>query len=1060
MRILLLEDNPADAELVECKLRESLPDFILKRVETEEEFLRELAGFLPDLILSDYDLPGYDGMTALAQARARCPDIPFILVTGAISEDLAIETLTRGASDYVLKNRINRLVPVVRRVLGDAEEQQARRKAEQEYRAASLYARSLIEANLDPMITISIDGEILDVNAAAEEISGHPRSRLIGTDASQYFTEPDRVREGLRMVLSEGSVRDFPLRVIHASGRTTEILCNASIYLDIDGKVAGVFVAGRDITVLRRAEEALRIAHDTMEDKVRKRTSKLKEEIRERKKIEKDLRDREEKLGLALDAAGQGIWEVDLEKDTLAWSEQSKALFGVEAATSITRELFYNQIHPDDRNRVRQAVSDAVNRNKKYEIEMRILKPKGGYRWIVSSGRVFRDDKGKPVRMLGMIREITERKQMEVALGESERKYRNLVKYAPAGICQMDIRTGRFTSVNDLMCEFSGYTRDELLEMDPADLLDEESKIKFRQRFAARIAGEKLDDPVEYTVRTKNGRKIFIRLDVKMIHDENGELKGATGVCYDMTERRLMEEALKKSEKRYRELIKYAPAAVYEADFRTGKYINVNDTMCELTGFSREELLKMGPMDLLDGNEKLRFRKRMERWLLGEKPDENVEYRIKAKDGRTIYVILNVRFLSDESGRPKGAAVVAYDITERKLMEEALKESEKRYRELVKYAPAAVYEIDFRTRKFINVNDFMCEQLGYAREELLNMEADALLDETSKVVFRERAERWLSGEKSTESVEYKVRAKDGQERYALLRVSFTADENGNPQGATIVGYDVTERKLAEEELKRTAERLLAVNRELESFTYSVSHDLKGPLRVMDGFARMILKDYAASMDPELKRRFDVIKDSARNMSGLIDGLLSLSRLRREEMHFSHLNMKEKFQKIWEDIRRENPSRQIEFVLGQLPHAFGDSQLIRQVVYNLLANAVKFTARRKKALIEVAGHVEDGHAVYSIKDNGAGFDMNYYDRLFGVFQRLHHADDFQGTGIGLALVQRIIHRHGGRVWAEGTPGKGAVFYFSLPRRQNQVEEKNTDLKSHPVPGQAEMDSRGR
>ena len=251
-------------------------------------------------------------------------------------------------------------------------------------------------------------------------------------------------------------------------------------------------------------------------------------------------------------------------------------------------------------------------------------------------------------------------------------------------------------------------------------------------------------------------------------------------------------------------------------------------------------------------------------------------------------------------------------------------------------------------------------------------------------------------------------------------------EKSKTQRALLEENQALENRLAE-----ARAQLEDANREMEAFTYSVSHDLKGPVRAIDGFTKMILKDYSQAMDAEFRRRFEIVLENTQLMAGLIEGLLTLSRIGRKGLSCSTIDMRAMFETSWKEINACNPGRKIDFRIGNLLPAYGDASLIRQVVSNLLSNAGKFTRRRKQALIEVNSCSEEGALIYSVKDNGTGFDMQYYNKLFGVFQRLHSASEFEGTGIGLAIVQRIIQKHEGRVWAEGKPGKGAAFYFSLP-----------------------------
>ncbi len=230
------------------------------------------------------------------------------------------------------------------------------------------------------------------------------------------------------------------------------------------------------------------------------------------------------------------------------------------------------------------------------------------------------------------------------------------------------------------------------------------------------------------------------------------------------------------------------------------------------------------------------------------------------------------------------------------------------------------------------------------------------------------------------------------------------------------------------------EKLEAANKELEAFAYSVSHDLRAPLRAVDGFARMVLEDYADKLDDEGRRHLRVIRDGAQKMGRLIDDLLSFSRLGRREMALANIDMTALARDVAEELRRQESGRAIEIAIAPLPSAHGDPAMFRQVWANLLANAIKFTRPRAPAHIEVGGQADGDENVYSVKDNGVGFNMQYADKLFGVFQRLHGPEEFEGTGVGLALVQRIVYRHGGHVWAEGKLDAGATFSFALPNHK--------------------------
>ncbi len=248
----------------------------------------------------------------------------------------------------------------------------------------------------------------------------------------------------------------------------------------------------------------------------------------------------------------------------------------------------------------------------------------------------------------------------------------------------------------------------------------------------------------------------------------------------------------------------------------------------------------------------------------------------------------------------------------------------------------------------------------------------------------------------------------------------------------LIRHDITERRRVADELHRRGELLEAANKELEAFSYSVSHDLRAPLRHIDGYASLLSKAASISLDDKAKRYLHTISESATRMGQLIDDLLVFSRMGRQEMLHGTVNLNQLIASVLHDLRHDLQDRAISWTIAQLPEVTGDAAMLRQVFMNLVTNAIKFTGTRPQAIIEI-GTLDNSQeeAVLFVRDNGVGFDMRYANKLFGVFQRLHRADEFEGTGIGLANVRRIIHRHGGKTWAEGALGEGATFYVSLP-----------------------------
>ena len=364
------------------------------------------------------------------------------------------------------------------------------------------------------------------------------------------------------------------------------------------------------------------------------------------------------------------------------------------------------------------------------------------------------------------------------------------------------------------------------------------------------------------------------------------------------------------------------------------------------------------------------------------------------------------------------------------------------------------------TMEFVSAG---CERLtGHPPDAIRN---NALVSYASLIHPGDRDRIWDRVQKALPDptpygLTYRILHKSGEVRWVSETAVGVFDDSGAL--VAIEGYvqDITEARLAEEKLRlhrehleelvavRTAD-LEAVNRELEAFSYSVSHDLKSPLRSVDGFAGFLEEDYADKLDDEGRRLIRVIRDSAHEMAQLIDDLLTFSRLTHRELRVGPLDMEELARQAWERVQPDCAGREVDLRIAPLPEACGDTGTIREVLVNLLANAAKFTRGRETAVVEVGGFdtlPAEGllppppepppadHAVFFVRDNGVGFDMAYRDKLFQVFQRLHNSRDYEGTGIGLALVRRIVQRHGGRVWANGEVDGGATFCFTLPKKE--------------------------
>ena len=424
--------------------------------------------------------------------------------------------------------------------------------------------------------------------------------------------------------------------------------------------------------------------------------------------------------------------------------------------------------------------------------------------------------------------------------------------------------------------------------------------------------------------------------------------------------------------------------------------------------------------------------------LRAHQPFRDFEFWRRIRDGRRICTSTSGHPMFDAEGKFAGYRVVGQDITERKRAEQAMRESEERFRSLLTASSDGVWI--HRDARLEYVNYALVRMLGYDRaDEIIGRQVYEMMHPGEREVLRERAEWVASTRRATPIVQTVMLRRDG----SSLEVETTAASFRQNEATWIISIvrDITQRKRVEAELKRlnaelelrvarrTAE-LEQANRELEAFSYSVSHDLRGPLRAITGFGAILMTEGGDKLDPKMQGYLQRTQAAAERMGMLIDDLLALSRISRHEMKRQPVDLSSLAGKVAESLIQAHPARKVQLSVAPGMKVQGDPGLIRILLENLIGNAWKFTSHTEAAVIEVGATENEGRWSYSVRDNGAGFDMRYAGKLFGAFQRLHSQSEFEGTGIGLSIVQRIVDRHGGMVWAEGKVHAGATFHFTL------------------------------
>jgi PAS domain S-box-containing protein len=508
----------------------------------------------------------------------------------------------------------------------------------------------------------------------------------------------------------------------------------------------------------------------------------------------------------------------------------------------------------------------------------------------------------------------------------------------------------------------------------------------------------------------------------------------------EIAQRASAEGAAQASAMETESLYNEAPCGYHSVD-KDGTFVRINDTELAWLGYSRDEVVgKLKFIDVIAPECVKTVTENFPKLVQGGKTMD-LEYTMVRKDGSAFPVAVNAVPLLDANGRYVMSRTTMFDTTAMKRVERQFEQANNFLDAVVENIPSMIFVKEAKTLRFVRINK--------AEEELLGMPREALIGKSDHELFsKEQADLFVAKDRE-------VLAKDGMVEVAEEKLTIASgtlilrtrkiglrDSEGRPQYLLGISDDITEQKRAEEAIRTLnaslevrANQLEAANKDLESFSYSVSHDLRAPLRAIDGFSKIFEDDYGSHVDDEGRRLLTVVRDNSQRMGVLIDDLLAFSRLGRQPLSSEQVDMKSLAAEALGDVRAADPGIDTSaVVILDLPAATADPALLKQVWVNLLSNALKYTSTRETPRIEVgflAAESAHDHVTYFVKDNGVGFDMRYYDKLFGVFQRLHRIDEFSGTGVGLAIVHRLVTRHGGRVWAEAELDKGATFFFSLP-----------------------------
>ncbi len=908
---------------------------------------------------------------------------------------------------------------------------------------------AIAESSDDAIISQDLSGVIASWNLAAERMFGYSGSEMVGKPMTVVIP-PDRMEEDSRILaqIIRGEIVDhFETVRIGKDGTSIDVSVTASPIKDRDGKIAGASKIARNITDRKRAEAAARASEERFQ------------------------------------ALEQNAWDavhlLSAEGVILYESASVVRVLGYHPEELVGHNSF-EMIHPDDLETVGNRFAPlASTPGLTLTTEVRVRHKDGSWRWMDCVATNLLEHPA--VRAIAVnYRDVTARKQAEAEIRQSEARYRNLFDSLIEGFCTIEVIFDdhgkavdyRFLEINPAFGRQTGLhnAQGQLMR----DLAPDHEAYWFEIYGHIALTGE----PAQFENEAKALGRHY---DVCAYRVGGPESRKVAILFNDITERKRAEATIRASEERFRTMANSMPQLAWIA--RADGYIFwYNQRWYEYTGTTPEQMEGWGWQSVHDVAV---LPKVMENWtgaITSEQPFE-MEFPLRGADGRFRTFLTRVQPLKDAAGRVVQWFGTNTDVEALKQAEQAIREREDYFHFLNDLAEAtrplagpvqimavtarmlgehlhasrcAYADVEEDGEQFTILHDYTdgcASTVGSYKLSLFGARALATLHSGQTLIIRSVQAELLPGEGADMFNAIGIQAiitcplvKDGGLR-AMMAVHQTTPRDWKPDEISVVQevvercWATIERRTAEEKLhqlnigleQRVVERTAqfeAANKELEAFSYSVSHDLRAPLRTIDGFSQAVLEDYGQQLPQEGRRYLQTIREGAQRMGALIDDLLEFGRLGQQAVTKQMVDMDMLVRTALEQLEFPRQARQIEIRRGELPPCLGDPALLKQVWLNLISNALKYTRERKPAIVEIGCTRVNDVNTYFVRDNGTGFDMQYANKLFGVFQRLHRVEDYEGTGVGLAIVQRVVHRHGGRVWAEAAVDRGATFSFTL------------------------------
>jgi len=880
---------------------------------------------------------------------------------------------------------------IVRGIFASARDIAAQKKLEGQLQASQFYTRSLIESNIDALMTTDSLGIITDVNQQMETLTGRSREQLIGTPFRDYFTDPARAEDGIRLVLKQGRVTNYELTARSKPGKETVVSYNAVTFNDATGALQGVFAAARDIT--------------------------------EQKKLEQQLREQQSYLRGLIESSVDGLITVDPEGTITDVNDRMCAMTGYGRAELLDTAFADYFTEPS---RAQAGVQQTLEIGYVTEYALTLVARSRRQLQVSFNASVFKDESGRVRGIFASARDITDRVRLEEQVRENQAYNRGLIESSVDGLVTVDPE-GFITDVNEQMCRMTGYGREELIGSSFKKYF---TNPEWADAGVKRTLAEGVVTNYELVLKPKSGKKATVSFNASVFRSSDGRLQGIFASARDISEQARLQAKLAEQQAYNRSLIEASADAQF-AIAPDGIITDVNEEATRLTGYSKKHLINsrfseyFTEPDRATAGVQLTF---SERRVMG------YELVLITRAGRRITVGFNAGVFTDAASVPVGILAAAREITAQKELEQQLRDSQFYTRSLIESNIDALMTTD-PLGIITDVNQQMESLTGRTREELIGSPFKNYFTDPSHA---ENGIRSVLREGRVTNYELTALSREGKETVVSYNATTFYDQNGKLQGVFAAARDVTERKRFEQTLQEKNLELESANFAKDRFLASMSHELRTPLNAIIGFTGTLLMKIGGPLTADQETQLQTVRSSARHLLSLINDLLDLAKIESGKvvLNSEPVICQSIVSEIVTSLRPLADAKHLAFEVAMPAEDLivsTDRRALSQILINLTNNAIKFTeAGRVRVELARPGAESFARVEVTVDDTGIGISEEGQTHLFQAFQQVHGGSkrDFEGTGLGLHLSQKLASLLGGKIRCQSEPGKGSRFTVTL------------------------------